>query len=171
MLGGCTDAGRMTLADDGGMGTIVVGTDGSAGARAALTWAVDEARRRGSSLRAVHAWEAPITAYPGPLMGARAMDIDASIETFHESAETTADEIRAWLAANAVGVTTQVSVLEGAATAKLLEAAAEADLLVLGARGHGGFSSLLLGSVSDQCTRHAPCTVVIVPSAERAEDG
>ena len=150
------------------MGTIVAGTDGSDHARDALVWAVDEARRRGSDLCVVHAWETPITAYPGPLMGARAIDIDASIEGFHETANEQADEIRTWLAANAVGITAHVSVLEGAAATRLLEAAADADLLVLGSRGHGGFSTLLLGSVSDQCVRRSVCTVVIVPTSERA---
>ena len=146
------------------MGTIVAGTDGSVGARAALVWAVAEARRRRAALRVVHVWEAPITAYPGPYMGARAIDIEASIEAFHETAEKQGSEIRTWLDANAKGVTATVSVLEGAAAPKLLEAAEDAELLVLGARGHGGFSALLLGSVCDQCARHAPCTVVIVPA-------
>ena len=150
------------------MGIIVAGTDGSDGARAALAWALDEARRRNASLHVVHAWEMPVTAYPGPYFGARGIDIEAGLEAYRTNAEELGSEIRSWLAANGKDVTTSVSVLEGAATAKLLEAATEADLLVLGARGHGGFSALLLGSVSDRCTRDAPCTVVIVPADERA---
>lgn len=168
MVGGSADAGTAAPTEDDGMGTIVAGTDGSEHARDALVWAVDEARRRGSELLVVHAWETPITAYPGPLMGARAVDIEASIEAFHETADKQADEMRTWLHANAAGVTAHVSVLEGAAATRLLEASADADLLVLGSRGHGGFSTLLLGSVSDQCVRRSVCTVVIVPSGERA---
>ena len=150
------------------MGTIVTGTDGSAGAQGALSWAVEEARRRGDALRVVHVWEAPITAYPGSFIGARAVDIETTLEIFRTSAEKQGDEARSWLAANASDVKATVSLLEGSAATRLVEAAADADLLVLGARGHGGFSTLLLGSVSDHCTRRAPCTVVIVPSGERA---
>ena len=57
-------------------------------------------------------------------------------------------------------VTTVVT--EGAAAPVLLESAADADLLVVGNRGHGGFAGLLLGSVSQQCTSHAGCPVVVV---------
>jgi nucleotide-binding universal stress UspA family protein len=51
---------------------------------------------------------------------------------------------------------------EGAAAAALLDVAKEADLLVIGSRGHGGFTGLLLGSVSQQCATHSPCPVVVV---------
>jgi nucleotide-binding universal stress UspA family protein len=54
-------------------------------------------------------------------------------------------------------------VREGAPARVLLEAASDADLLVIGSRGLGGFRGLLLGSVGQQCTHHAPCPVVIVP--------
>ena len=53
-------------------------------------------------------------------------------------------------------------VAEGPAGQVLVEAAKEADLLVVGSRGHGGFAGLLLGSVSQQCAHHASCAIVIV---------
>jgi nucleotide-binding universal stress UspA family protein len=54
-------------------------------------------------------------------------------------------------------------VREGSASHVLLEEAADADLLVVGSRGLGGFRGLLLGSVGQQCAHHAPCPLVIVP--------
>jgi nucleotide-binding universal stress UspA family protein len=53
--------------------------------------------------------------------------------------------------------------MEGPAATVLIESARGADLLVLGTRGHGGFSGLLLGSVSQQVSHHAPCPLVLVP--------
>jgi nucleotide-binding universal stress UspA family protein len=56
-------------------------------------------------------------------------------------------------------------VAEGSAARVLIDAVDEADLLVVRSRGHGGFTNLLLGSVSQQCAQHAPCPVVIVRSS------
>ena len=59
-------------------------------------------------------------------------------------------------------VTIEQRLVEGPAASALIEAAKEAELLVVGSRGHGGFTELLLGSVSQQVANHAPCPVVIV---------
>ena len=61
------------------------------------------------------------------------------------------------------GIDVRGELVEGPPASGLLEAARDADLLVVGSRGHGGFASLLLGSVSQQVSHHAPCPVVIVP--------
>jgi nucleotide-binding universal stress UspA family protein len=60
-------------------------------------------------------------------------------------------------------------VIQGAAAAVLVEESQDADLLVVGSRGHGGFAQLLLGSVSQQCAHHSECPVVIV-HAKRERD-
>ena len=63
------------------------------------------------------------------------------------------------------GLTIEHHVVEGGPGAVLLEAAESADLIVVGSRGHGGFTGLLLGSVGQQVTGHAACPVVVVPTA------
>jgi nucleotide-binding universal stress UspA family protein len=58
-------------------------------------------------------------------------------------------------------------VIQGAPAAVLVEESQDADLLVVGSRGHGGFAQLLLGSVSQQCAQHSECPVVIVHAERR----
>ncbi|MGO9082122.1 MAG: universal stress protein [Streptosporangiaceae bacterium] len=144
---------------------IVAGVDGSPASLAALRWAVHQAELTGGSVQAVVAWQfpalvggygwAPVAALP---------DID-----FSEVAEKTAAEAIAKVVDPASNVTVTPKVAEGNAARVLLDAAADADLLVIGSRGHGGFAGALLGSVSQHCTQHARCPVVLIhdPSHER----
>lgn len=139
------------------MTTIVVGIDTSDGARRALRWAIDEAHLRGAKVTAVHAWQVPyFLATPFGAMPLETNQFEASIQgevdAMIDAAELEAPDVpieRVVTAGNPAGV--------------LLEAAADADLLVVGTRGRGGFADLLLGSVSNQVAQHAPCPVVIVP--------
>ena len=140
------------------MSTIVVGVDGSPESHAALAWALAEARLRNATLHVVHAWVIPA-----------AFGVDAAfvlaeaIEGFQEEAGRVLDEALAEVAGEAgTDVPLEREVVQGPASACLLRAAAGADLLVVGSRGHGGFAGLLLGSVSQQCAHHATCPVVIV---------
>jgi nucleotide-binding universal stress UspA family protein len=133
---------------------VVVGVDGSEGARAALRLAVLEARLRGATLRVVHAWQIP----PGFLLEP---PIDGRI--FEEIAHGVLEEAVAQLGEEAAGIDVEAALVEGQPARALTESAVDADLLVVGSRGRGGFSGRLLGSTSQQCAHHAPCPVLIVP--------
>ncbi|HET8758624.1 MAG TPA: universal stress protein [Solirubrobacteraceae bacterium] len=139
------------------MSTIVVGVDGSAGARAALDFALDEARLRATDVRVVAAWQLPAVAYAG---GYGLGDVQLLSELEQDAGDHAA---RALEDADAGGVEVSTVVREGTPAQVLLEEADGADLLVVGTRGLGGFRGLLLGSVSQQCAHHAPCPLVIVP--------
>jgi nucleotide-binding universal stress UspA family protein len=139
------------------MSTIVVGIDGSRSARAALGYALQEARLRGARLRVVGAWQVPAVAYAG---GYGPGDPELYAELERDARENVE---RALGDADTTGVETQTVVREGGAAHVLLEEAQDADLLVVGSRGLGGFRGLLLGSVGQQCAHHAPCPLVIVP--------
>ena len=138
---------------------IVVGIDGSNESKRALHWALNEARLREAKVVAVHSWTYQFTSGPGYLPGADP-EVRASIE---REAEKVIDDALAEV--GTVGVEVERRAPEGAPSAVLVEASEGADLLVVGSRGRGGFSGLLLGSVSQQCAHHAPCPVVIVPPA------
>jgi nucleotide-binding universal stress UspA family protein len=136
---------------------IVAGVDGSPSSLAALRWAVRQAEFTGATVDAVIAWHYPVLAVPiGPAPVAMLETAD-----FEKGAdETISDAISAAVGTSRVPVSAQVK--EGNAAQVLLDAAAGADLLVVGSRGHGGFAEALLGSVSQHCVHHAPCAVVIV---------
>jgi nucleotide-binding universal stress UspA family protein len=158
-------------------GAIVVGVDGSAGARHALRWGTAEARLRGSRLLIVHAWRIGYWGVPGGGYGSLGGPFDpfpgGGVSDMHRAAEELLEKVTAGLEGEAEGVEIERRVVEGGAPEVLVAAAAEADLLVVGCRGHGGFAGLLLGSVSQQCAHHAHCPVVIVhaprPAATRPE--
>ncbi|MCD9625377.1 universal stress protein [Rhabdothermincola salaria] len=139
------------------MSKIVVGVDASEGSRAALRWAHQEAGLRRCPLVVVTVWQYPVLTTL-PAFGAL-----PPIEDLSQEAEAA---LRQVLDEEGVAATDDVEietvVAEGAAAAALLEAADGADLLVVGSRGHGGFTGMLLGSVSQHVVSHAPCPVVVV---------
>jgi len=140
------------------MNEIVVGVDGSESAQAALRFAIEEARLRGASVRAVAVWHLAAAAYGGGFDPGLVADLGPRTEQVLENAlERAAD--------HAAGVDVEPVVREGPPARVLLDEAGEAAMLVLGSRGLGGFRGLLLGSVGQQCAHHAPCPVVIVPHA------
>jgi nucleotide-binding universal stress UspA family protein len=136
-------------------GPVVVGIDGSADSAAALRWAIAEARHRDVPLLVVHAWQ------PALVGGDTFLPVPAESDAMAEVAEHLAERLLG--AEDTTGVTVRTrQVCQGAAAA-LLDAAADASVLVVGTRGQGGFAGLLLGSVSQHLARHAPCPTVVVP--------
>jgi nucleotide-binding universal stress UspA family protein len=143
---------------------VLVGVDGSSGSRAALRWAIGEARLRGVRVTAICVHERPWSAgAAGPYGGMVVADMRATLA--EQAQALLRDEVCAALASEDGVPVTQV-VAEGPAAKALLNAAQDADLLVVGSRGRGGFAGLLLGSVGQQCAHHARCPVVIVPNPQ-----
>ncbi len=133
---------------------IVVGVDGSSESMAALRWALDLGSPQNAEVRVVYAWEPAPVYVKVTMVAAR-------------------DEAQRWLSdliqdlpgeSKVTGV-----VVEGPPMAALLLHAREADLLVVGSRGRGGFASLLLGSVSTQSVHHAPCPVLVIRQPAKSD--
>jgi nucleotide-binding universal stress UspA family protein len=141
---------------------IVVGVDFSSGARAALLFALHDAARRGVAVEAV-------TAYRPPDYW---MDFYA-VATYQPDQVRTAarDRARAFVAevipeGPHPAPPVHVHAAMGAPADVLILESHDAELLVVGSRGHGGFASMLLGSVSMHCAQHASCPVTVVHSPE-----
>jgi nucleotide-binding universal stress UspA family protein len=138
----------------------VVGIDGSVSAQHALAWALDEARLRHAAIEVVHAWNMPPILSPYGMYGGTAPALEDAAHLIIEDAIRMAD-LRGLPAPVVKTVTC------GGTAHSILEAAKDADLIVLGSRGRGGFEGLLLGSVTHQVTHHATCPVVVLPAVDR----
>ena len=144
---------------------VVVGVDGSDAALAALDWAVREAVDRDRRLRIIHAFIWPLFNHVslGPLpSGPPSSGLRAAAQGVINEAVRRA-------ATMAPGLVIEAMIHSGAAGPVLLAEAENADLMVVGSRGLGGFTGLLLGSVSSQLAAHSPCSVIITrsPHADR----
>ncbi|MFF8410721.1 universal stress protein [Streptomyces omiyaensis] len=136
-------------------GPVLLAVDGSPDSDAAVDFAFAEARARGAALVAVHAWtpsSGPVD--PTPLFH--------GAEEVHAEAARVLDAALARAAERHPGATAEPRLLRGRPREVLLEESAGAQLLVMGARGRGGFAGLLLGSVSQALLHHADCPVAVV---------
>jgi len=142
---------------------IVVGVDGSACSKAALKWALTQARLVDATIEAVSAWQDPaVNAYAFGLMST-----PYPSENFTAITQTALDEAVAEVRTGldqAVVVVTRVE--EGHPAQVLTKRAAGALMLVVGSRGHGAFAGMLLGSVSQYCVQHMTGPVVVIPLIE-----
>ncbi len=140
---------------------LVVGVDGSASSRAALQWAYDVALAQNAELTTLMTWR-PV---PPPPSGSASTynpeydDTDQAAVAEKELLEIIRDEL-----GDDPAVLIRPKVLAGRAAKALIDASQDADLLVVGSRGIGGFAGMLLGSVSQHVAAHAACTVVVVRS-------
>jgi len=132
---------------------IVVGVDGSPPSDRALDWAAAEAQRTGAALHLVSAWMFPM---------ALGYAFTTTVHQVQQSAQDVIDRAMAHVGEMAGDVTVTGETSEQAPAPALIAAAKGADLLVVGSRGLGGFQGLLIGSVSQYCSRHATCSVVVV---------
>jgi nucleotide-binding universal stress UspA family protein len=131
---------------------IVVGVDGSPASDAALRWACDEARLRGSGVVALHVVSIP---YELPRV-----PIDDPQTDLERDGQRVLDEAIA--RAGVDGVAVEARLLEGSPDELLVEASADAALVVVGTRAHGRLASFVGGSVSNSVVHHAECPVVVV---------
>lgn len=145
-------------------GPVVVGVDGSARSLRALEFAADEAARRGTELVTVHVWRTPAVAGPGDMM-----PLVYDLDTLE------AEEGRK-LSATVAGLTDrhprlpiQQKLGRGAAGPVLASWSRQAQLIVVGDRGHGGFVGLLIGSVSQYLIFHAACPVAVVRDEQQQD--
>ena len=167
------------------MARIVVGVDASPGALLALSWAADEARLRLATLEVVHAYHGQALAAPLYFPSTEALPAQATAgqqppdeaqaeaateraqfqAAVRRQAEDLLDGLLGELGETVEGIELRRTVVEDRHPAEcLVELSEDADLVVVGSRGRGGFSSLLLGSVSHAVVLHAGCPVVVVPS-------
>ena len=141
---------------------IVVGIDGSEQARTALVWAMEQAAARSMPLDVVHVWHLSASSLP---MGLAAPSVDP--DDYSREAKALAEREIDWAEQQTTARPEIVRPLaiEGHPAKDLVEEAATAELLVVGARGIGHFAGMLLGSISDYCVRHSPVPVVVVHGA------
>ncbi|MFC5177716.1 universal stress protein [Nocardioides taihuensis] len=139
------------MSEDAREPVVVVGVDGSESSKHALRWAARQAELSRARLVAITAWHLP--------------EIYGYVPRDHaHDAETMLRGVVEEVLGASPPVPLEPRVVEGRPAAVLIEASRNADLIVLGTRGHGGFEGMLLGSVSQHCVHHAVCPVVVVPS-------
>jgi nucleotide-binding universal stress UspA family protein len=141
---------------------IVAGIDGSPSSLSALRWAVQQAGLTGATVDAVITWHYPVSSGGygwGPIGTGSAFD-------FKENAEKVLTEAIGAVCDPTSSAPVHARVVEGNAAQVLIDASDGADLLVVGSRGHGGFTEALLGSVSQHCVHYARCPVVVIRGQE-----
>ena len=137
--------------------TIVVGVDGSPSSRNALTWAAAEAADHRADLVVLNVWEHTLLPPAGSVSVSERYVPDPSQRTAEDLVKVIKEEL-----GEDPPVLVQPRVKQGNPAKVLIEESGDADLLVVGTRGHGGFAGLVLGSVSQHVAAYAKCPVTVV---------
>lgn len=157
---------ELELTSGFGPGAVVVGVDGSPNSVTAIRFAVEEAAFRETPLRALISWELPmfygaemsmVTVDPNLLEEGAVAILDGALK------EAVPDEYRR----SAI----QRSIVFGPPAQALIKESLTAEVVVCGARGHGGFVGLLLGSVCNQVVHRSHCPVIVVPHPDHRPIG
>ena len=145
------------------MKRVLIGIDASPNARDALRWAIDNAEP-GDRLELVHGWSVvAIAGLEAPHVNPALVEVEA-----HRLLREAADDVISDDDRERFDIV--LTAVHRHPSQALIDLSAEADLVVLGRRGLGGFKALLLGSVSSDVVHHAACPVVVIPPAEVAEE-
>ncbi len=142
---------------------ITVGVDGSGHSKLALERAIKEAGIHHAPLTVLTVHQAIVGYSGGPVTYP---EDPAETESAREAAQAETDKLLAGLDGPRPESVT-VKAVHGFPAEELVNASRDADMLVLGSRGAGGFTTLLVGSVTSQVTHHAHCPILIVPPADR----
>lgn len=154
------DTPAASIGQTGGVRTIVLGTDGSLGARAATAWVATNAPLLGAEVAVVHSIDLTL-ALPPPTLPAAPFVIDDTVRA------AVREQLHDWCAPlRDAGLVVHEELYEGNPVEAITTVARArgADLVVVGRRGHGGFAELVLGSVAHALTHHADVAVVVVPA-------
>jgi nucleotide-binding universal stress UspA family protein len=143
-------------------GPVVLGVDGSPANDLAVGYAFETADWRNASINAVHAWTRPVSSGPGDMLP----PVYDPVWVEAEEARVLGEALAGWRTKHP-DVVVQRSLVRANARTALIDASHQAQLIVVGTRGYGGFSGLLLGSVSHAVLHHAACPVAIVPHTAR----
>jgi nucleotide-binding universal stress UspA family protein len=148
---------NLTVVRNRGRRAVLVGVDGSVSAHGALSWAAGEASYRRCPLRIVHAFSSPLIGNPIDMtfVGPVNDDVRSAAEWIVSEAENHARQL-------APGIRITGELFVAGAAPMLLREARDAELVVVGSRGLGGFHGLLVGSASAAVAAHAPCPVIVV---------
>ena len=143
---------------------IIVGVDGSGHSQRALEWAMKEAAVRHVPLGILTVHPAIVGYFGGVVTSSQDLELTDEVKA---AVKAEADKVLAELSGPHPESVT-ITAVHGFPVEELVKASREADLIVLGSRGVGGFARLMLGSTAGQVVQHAHCPVTIVPPEDRA---